>query len=131
MFASDPPPSVIRMTYTPPTPGSNGEGFARAAAFVVGLFLFVVVAMVDLFVLIGFGGATESCANQTCRDWYGTRLPWVFGLFVLSFVTALIALVRRPRRPGGRRVTITLPLSLAAIALQATAFALSQNGPAA
>jgi hypothetical protein len=131
MPASDPPPSLIRMTYTPPTPGSNGDGFARAAAFVVGLFAFVVVAMTDLFILIGFGGATESCANQACRDWYETRLPWVFGLFALSFVTALVALVRPARRPGGRRTTVTLPLVLAAIAIQATAFALSQNGPAA
>ncbi|MFI1380936.1 hypothetical protein [Embleya sp. NPDC020886] len=115
------------MTYTPPGPAGNGDGFARAAVFVVGLFAFVVLAMTDLFVLIGFGGATESCANQACRDWYEDRLPWVFGLFAVSFVTALIALVR----PGGRRAAVTLPLILAAIALQATAFALSQNGPAA
>lgn len=117
------------MTYTPPTPDGGEHGFARAITFVGGLFAFVVVAMTDLFVLLGLGGGTESCGDQACRDWYDTRLPWVFGMFVLSFIVAFLALVLPPH--PRRRYAVAIPVALLAITLQATGFLLCQNGPAA
>ncbi|WP_406286615.1 hypothetical protein [Embleya sp. NBC_00896] len=109
--------------------GEGGNGFARAVAFVVGLFVFVVVAMIDLFVLLGYGGAAESCADEACRSWYDSRAPWTLGLFALSFVATLIGL-ELTKRLERRRFAIGLPIVAVGLALQAAGLSLFQGAPA-
>jgi hypothetical protein len=94
------------MTHETPRQGHNGRGngtdaggWATAVAFVVGLFLLVVVAMTDLFMLIGFGAAAGSgnCEGAACSDRHEARAGLMFALCALSLVAGLTGMVASRR----------------------------------
>jgi hypothetical protein len=89
----------------------DGGGWATAVAFVVGLFLLVVVAMTDLFMLIGFAAAPESgnCAGGACSNSHDVRAGLMFVLCALSLVLGLVGLLAaRRRRPWALGAAVLL-----------------------
>ncbi|MYW00783.1 hypothetical protein [Streptomyces sp. SID3343] len=95
----------------------SAGGWATAVGFVVGLLLLVVVAMTDLFMLIGFGAAAGSgnCEGAACSDAHDVRAGLMFALCGLSLVAGLTGMLA-----SGRRRTYALG---AAVLLQAAGVA--------